>query len=45
MFALLAALAFLLELLKVDIESVNLTVLGLFFLALHALVPFTPWRP
>lgn len=26
------------------LTNVNLTVLGLFFVALHLLVPFTPWQ-
>lgn len=47
MLAILAALCFLLALLKVTIGTVDLTVLGLFFLALHlafgSYLPY-PWH-
>ena len=47
MLALIAALCFLLALLKVTIGTVDLTVLGLFFVALHlafGAYVWSPWR-
>jgi len=44
MFAIIAAVVFLLELLGVHLGDVNMTVLGLFFVALAlAFGGFTPW--
>jgi hypothetical protein len=42
MLALLAAICFLLALLKVDI-NINLVTLGLLFFALHFVYPWAPW--
>jgi hypothetical protein len=41
--AVVAAIAFLLALLKVHLGDVNLVNLGLLFLALHFIVPWSPW--
>ena len=43
MFALLAFLAFLIALFERTLGPIDLVVLGLAFLALHLIVPFTPW--
>lgn len=43
MFAVLAALVFLLELLHVHLGDVDMIALGLFLLALHFVVPWSPW--
>lgn len=43
MFAVLAALVFLLALLHVQLGDVNMVALGLFLLALQFVVPWTPW--
>lgn len=44
MFAAIAALLFLLEALDVQSGKLELLPLGLFCLALHLLIPYTPWR-
>ena len=41
MFALIAALAFLLGLFRVHVREISWLYLGLFFIALHLLVPIT----
>lgn len=43
MFAVLAALCFLLALFYVSLGTINLVTLGLFFLACHLVWSFTPW--
>ena len=47
MFAIIAALCFLLALLHVQLGDVNLVTLGLLFVALHLIVPVIPfsYRP
>ncbi len=42
MFAAIAAIIFLLALLGVEIGNVNMTLLGLFFVALHLMWGFNP---
>ena len=43
MFALLSALVFLLKMLHVQLGDVDMIALGLFLLALHFLIPWSPW--
>lgn len=43
MLAVLALLAFVLAIFKVDLAGLNLVALGLAFLAAHLIFPWTPW--